>query len=458
MKSHCHITCRGASGLRGQSRLFRDEYAHFNPRRRGIVSIWTALLLMVLIGIMGLAIDVGYALMVAHRLQNAADAAALAGVQQVRIDPAEARQAAMDFAEANFAAGEPVLLTDNPSNDINGDIVIGRYDRATRTFRATLLGPNAVRVLARRTEDSLSGSTSLFFAPVFGVDTVQMSRHAIGMIGGGTGAGIIALNGGNKNSLTVSGTVTVNTGQGAIQVNSSHPTSAIFANGNPTINAPAINVCGEARLVGDVQFDGDLNTYPDVSPISDPLASLPEPTWDFASDLGAVAVTGGENVQIGPGYYSGGILINNGSLTLDPGIYIEDGEGLNIGGNAVFIAEGVMFYIVGQGKVDLTGTNEVRITPPTPDLYDYPGVDTYEGISFFQSRSNTNEARIIGTSLMDLEGTLYFPAANLKVGGTGEGFGNQLIADSIEISGTGDILIRYDGMEPATGNRIFLVE
>ena len=426
------------------------------PHAKGISTIWTAILLVLLFGITGLLIDVGYSLLVTHQLQNAADAAALAGVQQVRLGPEAARLAAINLAQANTAAQEPVLLLDNPGNAIAGDIVIGRYNRTQRLFEPTLAGANAVKVVARRTEGSLNGPLGLFFGPVFGVTTVDISRHAIAMIGGGTGAGIIALNRTERNALTISGTVTVNTGDGAIQVNSSHASSAVFVNGTPVLNTPALNVTGEPRMVGDYDFQGELNTG--TPPIDDPLAWLPEPIWDPSSDLGEIRITGGENMSIGPGYYSGGITINSGSLVLDPGIYILDGDGLNISGNATFLAEGVMFYIIGSGVVDLTGTNSVRITPPDPELYSYPDVDTYERISFFQARDNTNDSRIIGTSLMDLEGTLYFPSNRLGLGGTGEGFGNQLIADMIDIFGTGEITINYDGNEPAVGNKVFLVE
>ena len=411
---------------------------------------------MFLIGLMGLGIDAGHVFVVAHQLQNAADAAALAGVQVVREGDAAARLAAINMAASNRADGAPVVLVDNPTNDINGDVVVGRYDRATREFRPALLGANSVKAVARRTESSPGGRVSLFFGSLFGIDSVEITRDAVAKIGGGTGAGIIALNEEKKNSLTVHGDVTLNTGEGDIQVNSNDSTQAAWVYGNAVVNAPAINVVGEPRLTGNSEFIGEVNTGVNVIP--DPLRFVAPPTWDPANDLGTVSVTGGENLQIGPGYYSGGIAINNGSLVLEPGIYIVDGAGLNISGNATFLAEGVMFYFIGTGVVDLTGTNTVRITPPDPDLYSYAGVDTYENISFFQARDNFNDSRIIGTSLLDLEGTLYFPSNHLELGGTGEGFGNQLLADTIDIHGTGDMLIRYDGKEPAVGNRIYLVE
>ena len=44
--------------------------------RRGVSLIWTALLMVVMIGFVGLACDMGYGMLVAHQLQNAADASA----------------------------------------------------------------------------------------------------------------------------------------------------------------------------------------------------------------------------------------------------------------------------------------------------------------------------------------------------------------------------------------------
>ncbi|MGB2937918.1 MAG: hypothetical protein WBD05_06940, partial [Phycisphaerae bacterium] len=229
--------------------------------------------------------------------------------------------------------------------------------------------------------------------------------------------------------------------------------------GNVLIDAPVLNVCGDVRFVGGAQFTGELNT--DAPPIPDPLAALTAPTWNPANDSGTISVTGGETVNLEPGFYSGGISANNGVVTLAPGIYILDGEGLNITGNTIFTAEGVMFYITGTGTscLDLTGTGDIRITPPDPDLYIYtdPQVNAYEGVSIFQDRTNTNDARIIGTSLLDLEGTLYFPKAHIELGGTGDGFGNQLIANTVEVGGTGTITINYDGRFPAPGFRSWLV-
>ena len=56
----------------------------YHPRRasslrRGVALVWVAILAMVLIGMLGMAIDAGVVALARQQLQNAADAAALAG-------------------------------------------------------------------------------------------------------------------------------------------------------------------------------------------------------------------------------------------------------------------------------------------------------------------------------------------------------------------------------------------
>ena len=112
--------------------------------RRGISLIWTALLTVIMIGFVGLACDVGYGLLVAHQLQNAADASALAGALAMTKGENESRLAAVNIAAANTAGGAAVQLSPNESNDPAGDLVIGRYDRITGEFVPGLTSANAV--------------------------------------------------------------------------------------------------------------------------------------------------------------------------------------------------------------------------------------------------------------------------------------------------------------------------
>jgi len=453
-------------------------------RRQGIALIWVAIFLLVLILLAGLSLDTAKVVFVAHQLHNAADAAALAGAQIVKVDQSLARQQSIAIAGLNYADRLPVFLRDNQINDPNLDVVIGRYYRQTGVFAPTTDAPNAVKVVARRTAELPDGPVPLNFGPIADVDNANVARYAIAISSGTTGAGLICL-APEGTGLEITGNVTIDVNNGDVQVNSETALAVDVHGTSCELLADEMNVCGEA----DPQFDWTtvpfpVNQGPGVEPIPDPLCPpdglcLPPPTWDATNDL-----SGGETVTIPegtyefePGYYSGGFDISGGTITLKPGIYVLGGGpkgkgGLVVSGNANFCAKGVMFYITDNGQVDLTGTGDLRITPPekpqedgpAPDFcdpnYAYPaGMDwTYEGLSIFQDRQNTNEARIIGTSNLDLNGTLYFPSNHVELGGTGFQAGNQLIAWTVEVHGTGEININYDGRNPAVGYMSYLVE
>ncbi|MBI4555970.1 MAG: hypothetical protein HY706_00175 [Candidatus Hydrogenedentes bacterium] len=423
-------------------------------RDLGISNIWVALIVMVLMGLLVLCIETGFLVLVGEQLQVAADAAALGGAWFIKTDTTAARLQAIAVAYANDAVSTPIQLRPNYENAAEGDIVLGRFDRDTMTFTPGDSGRNAIEVVARRTDDSLGGPIPLLFAKFFGYETLGMARQAIAMMAGGTGAGLIVLNESEKRALEVFGSVDVIVDGGAIQVNSDHDQAAYFG-GSATLDAVEANVVGGILVTG----NPGIPYYNEGAPsMPDPLASLPAPSWDSSEDLGTVSITGGQILTISPGYYSGGISMNNGTLTLQPGIYVLDGAGLQITGSANLLALGVMFYITGTGFVDIHGGGVLTITPPDPDLYSYPGVDTYEGVAIFQARDNTNESTIIGTSLMNLEGTYYFPAGHLNIGGDATKFGNQLIANTMEIFGNGTLIINYDGRFPAPGGSVFLVQ
>ena len=115
-------------------------------------------------------------------------------------------------------------------------------------------------------------------------------------------------------------------------------------------------------------------------------------------------------------------------------------------------AHGVMFYVKGNGIVDLGGGGIIDITPSEDES------NPYWGISIFQARGNYSEAKITGNGTMNLEGTYYFPVAPVEIGGEGISLGNQLIAWTLYMHGTGTFTVQYDGRFPAPGTKVFLVQ
>lgn len=422
--------------------------------QRGVMLIWVAFVLMILIGIIGFSVDVGLGTYVSNQLQAGADAAALAGARMVRTDIGQARLDAQAIGGSNKASRQFITLALNETNDDAGDIVIGRYSRTTRTFTPQLNNPNAVQVNARRTAESGDGPLPLAFGPIFGVRTANVQRQATAMIGGGTGQGIICLSPDDPKAFYVRGSAIVSVNGGDIQVDSTAANAADLQGSKFIVDAPSINICGDIDLGGGDIGDTVINPGAPYKP--DPLAYVPEPTWNPASDKVKAKITGGA-VTLTPGYYSGGFDFSGGDITLDPGIYVLGGAGFNLRGGTNLTANGVMIFI-DSGPVSINGTGNIVMTPPNPELHSFPDAQTYENILFFQARDNTTPSLINGTAGLDLSGSLYFPENAVAVSGTSDKLGNQFIAYTMEIAGNSNLTIIYNGDEVAPGNRIFLVK
>lgn len=407
---------------------------------RGFVNIYVVLIMMAMIGFIGLACDVGYLVLVGHQLQNAADASALAGAQKVRVDTLpEARQLAWNLAYSNRAAKAAVALSMNEANAANGNIVIGRYYRSTRTFVPTLAGADAIKVVAPR-PDTAGKAVGLLFGPLFGVKEANLTRHAIAMTVQGTGAAVLALNPHDPDTFHMNGNCSVVVNNGAIQVDSDNDGSIVVKGNSGEVYASDLNVCADDASLR-THFDGNLNRGAPYMP--DPLLGLPEPAISPP-----LTVPSGKDVTIDPGYYPNFPKLNGGkSVTMRPGVYILDGLDMTGGGN--LYANGVMIFLTNKGNLNLGGNGVIQISAMT--------TGPYAGVSLFQARDNKSTASIQGTNQMTVTGTIYVPGATLSVGGAGNGFGNQLIADKIDVFGNGVININYDGRFPGKA-KVFLVE
>lgn len=453
-------------------------------RRAGGAAAYTAIVLLVLIGFVGLAVDWGYMTWTAQKLQTAADSAAMAGAQQVWFSHADARDAAIKFAALNEAGSKPVTLNGNLTNDPAGDIVIGQYDRVARTFTPTTdrMIANAVRVVARRTTGSTDGPLPLFFGPIFDKDSAEVARYGIAVaIGGPWRDSIIALNPDEKESFYVYGNANLDLGEGSAQVNSVHDVGSVFQGNDITFVAGAVNMVAQDYTDrGNPDLNGiDMNTA--APTVSDPLATLPEPIPGAPMDPPVINPETETLRTYEPGYYPQGLDLQAGdNVFLNPGIYIlENGHPHNpskpafaINGHANLTGYGVMFFIK-FGSLVHNGTGEVRLTPMNEeqsiqhsDAFLDPGIPDYAGIQFFQARDNTQMAQFNGSSLFtgtDASidggaGTFYFPAAKVEFGGTGDMFIDSIIADQIHVYGSGKVTFTrgYDGR--SGGDAVYLVE
>lgn len=144
--------------------------------RRGFVAVLAAVLLIVMLGMIAFALDIGYLGLARTQLQTAADSAALAAAGSSGKSEAVMVQTAQEFANANMAAGRNIQLN-------SGDIEFGSWDAATRTFTPLPSGQvgTAVRVTVR-TDAASGGETALFFGGLLGTSSVAQEASAVATV------------------------------------------------------------------------------------------------------------------------------------------------------------------------------------------------------------------------------------------------------------------------------------
>lgn len=157
--------------------------------RRGFALVWVALVLPIILLFSVLAVDVGYLYMAKGQLQNAADAAALAGAAKLDYSTnplqAAARVEAIKFAEANKAARASVGVANDNSNDFadGNDIRFGYWNGSDFLLWGDAGIPatvaiNAIQVRTRRTAGSPGGQVAIHFGKLFGWDRMSASAVA----------------------------------------------------------------------------------------------------------------------------------------------------------------------------------------------------------------------------------------------------------------------------------------
>jgi hypothetical protein len=133
--------------------------------QRGQSLVLTLLFLAVLVGLAAAVLDVGSWYRADRKLQANADAAALAGAQDLPGSPATARAKALDYANTNdggVAAGDvTVRSTTSPA-----DTIEVKAERAAPGFFAKLFGFNSVTIRAKAVAKTGTLSSARWAAPV----------------------------------------------------------------------------------------------------------------------------------------------------------------------------------------------------------------------------------------------------------------------------------------------------
>ncbi len=170
--------------------------------RRGAIAPLTAVLLIPLVAMLAFSVDMGYITHTRNELQAAADAAALAGANQLIDNYASyylpglstsAKTSILNSASSQAKTTAKAYASYNSAADVSSltlldaDIELG-YTNTSGTYTAlsSYNGyPNTVKVTMRR-DASANGSLPMFFAKVLGISTVDIVVTASACIYSGT--------------------------------------------------------------------------------------------------------------------------------------------------------------------------------------------------------------------------------------------------------------------------------
>jgi len=145
-------------------------------QRDGAMLPFIAIVIVILFITAAFAIDVARIHVTRSELRTATDAAAKAGIEALGREQstAAATAAALAVAEENVVAGRGFLL--DPDGVTFGSS--GQNDDGSFFFNEGGVPLNSVRVVGEKTASSPAGSASLFFAPLFGVDSFEPIQTA----------------------------------------------------------------------------------------------------------------------------------------------------------------------------------------------------------------------------------------------------------------------------------------
>jgi hypothetical protein len=337
---------------------------------RGQTLPLVAMSVLVLVGMAGFAVDVGYHQYQQRRQQTATDSAALAGAAELQLNDWQAA-ARQDASNNGF--------TDNtgqstcPASPAVGTVCV--------VVNSPPVSPDAYAGNAQAVEVQITAYHPTFLESAFGINNVPVSTKAVAYLTPESSNNCLyVLNGqANFNGQNTPG-ATINAPNCGLQFNQ----AANFH--SATVNAAAINCaasCGGGTFV---------NAQPqNAAPASDPcgfisycahLASNPPPCSQFP----AVSVTNNQPVTLQPGCYNGtngsdfNKLKNASSVTFTCGLYVINGVTLSIsatGTNATPIpvnetcpagTPGETFYVENGGSIVM---NNDIITLNAPTSGDY---------------------------------------------------------------------------------------
>jgi hypothetical protein len=425
----------------------------FRPKReRGFTIVAFSLMIFVSVGFTGLAVDAGYLQLQKHKIQIAADAAAMGALREMEKGNTDLTAAGQNDSSYNgFTNGQ-----NNTTVTVSNPPTSGAYSGQATAVQATV-----TRVVPT------------YFMRALGTNSMTISATAVAQTStshGSIGGCIFAMNPTASGAFTITGNVTISTACSAVVKSTS--ATAFSMVGNSTFNlynSAEVGVVGTGTtgwsLSGGAQI-WNASTNASESPVNvqtfnDPLAGVaaPSPSGLIVRSNSTLSVSPNATVTLNPGIYCGGMDLK-GTVTFNTGTYILAGGGLNINSQATVsdTGTGEMFYNTSSnsqawgcpggptaaGSMTFNGGASINLIGLT--VHDGAGS---VGVLFFDDRSTSGLShKINGNSTSTFDGAMYFLPNALDFAGTNRTPGFlYIVADTISMHGNANLGSDHSSLE-----------
>ncbi|MBL8588603.1 MAG: pilus assembly protein [Methylobacteriaceae bacterium] len=411
--------------------------------RRGGVALNFALVAPALLIAAGMAVDYAQMTDLRRKMQEAADAAALAAARELRLantDPQRARELAQKYVDAHLAARGLTGYTVNASvvasapstqppaggggagggGGGGGGTGGGGYvdmSMKTSSTESALSTPGVAAPAPAPAPAPVAGGTYNGVAvhvafPVQGAFSQLLNRgqttlnaRAEARLTGGMPLCMIGLDGTNK-AVSLDKTSRLEAPGCSIYSDSTDPA------GLSVVDSASLRsgfTCSAGGMGG-----GAANYSPlpqlDCPPMPDPLAARPPPSYS-ACDYQNLTITGLGFRTLLPGVYCGGLKISGGQyIQFAPGEYVIKDGPLDVSGVTILRGTNIGFYLVGEASV-------IKFTDAATIEFTAPKTGPMAGILFFEDRAASigRKHEVASDFVRVLLGTLYFPRGHLRI-------------------------------------------
>lgn len=363
---------------------------------KGLVAVIVALLITVLLGFTAFVVDIGSVAMQRQNLQKAADAAALAGAQDLP-SAGNAISTAISYLDKNGVKAPDTYIATTPYSGDSTKIEV----KCTRTVSYT-------------------------FAQVFGYTQTNVSARAVAQKTNLGAAFDYVIFSGNKWPGPPNLPVKL---QNKLNMTASSNTVNGNVHGNYDVNTYGNKINGNVEAVGIVEGTNINHMIPGA-----PYIPMPDFSYVVPS-IKAQAIAAGQ-------YYTGNFSIANASsLNITQPVYVEGDANLS----------GISFSGVGciyaGGKIKISGSSTSYVTGSSICIY-----------SGYTSSNKSDAAIDFSGSDKSFKGILFAPNGSILVSGSNYTFTGSVVGTVVDVSGSNKTFQSADVSDCFPASSIILTE